>query len=310
MSQNVSLQLLHLAQRVRPRDAHVARAPDPALQALSPAAPLRALVAERARVGGLGAVFALGDGLDALTFSPTLYLLESAASVAQLAHRWSALERAWGVRHQTRFALDGAGALQLAAQPYAGALAPASQTVMITGVLAALLRRMGHGELVVAARAARGPWRELACDARWLGPASLAEPPVALRLAWSRRTAPVPSARLTLHPPSAADDPVAATLAAIEREPHAPWTPQGLAHATRQSVRTLQRRLAAHGTTASALARRVRARDATVAIAGSLRPLTEIAHAYGFSDAAHLARELRAASGMPPSAYRAVARTR
>ncbi|WP_437676809.1 hypothetical protein [Sorangium sp. So ce131] len=86
MSQNVNLQLLHLAQRVRPRDADVARAPDPALQALSPAAPLRALVAEHAHVGGLGAVFALGDGLDALTFSPTLYLLESAASVAQLAH--------------------------------------------------------------------------------------------------------------------------------------------------------------------------------------------------------------------------------
>ncbi len=265
------MQLLqHLAQPVRARDAHVARVPDPALQALSPAAPLRALVAERARVGGLGAVFALGDGLDALTFSPTLYLIESAASVAQLAHRWSALERAWGVRHQTRFALDGAGALRLAAQPYAGALAPASQTVMITGVLAALLRRMGHGELVVAARAARGPWRELACDAHWLGPASLAEPPVALRLAWSRRTAPAPSARQTLNPPSAADDPVAATLAAIAREPHAPWTPQGLAHATRQSVRTLQRRLAAHGTTASALARRVRMCDATVAIAGSL----------------------------------------
>ncbi|AUX46328.1 uncharacterized protein SOCE26_078330 [Sorangium cellulosum] len=50
--------------------------------------------------------------------------------------------------------------------------------------------------------------------------------------------------------------------------------------------------------------------DATVAIAGSLRPLTEIAHVYGFSDTAHLARQLRAASGMPPSAYRAVARTR
>ncbi|WP_437670741.1 helix-turn-helix transcriptional regulator [Sorangium sp. So ce131] len=82
------------------------------------------------------------------------------------------------------------------------------------------------------------------------------------------------------------------------------------AHATRQSVRTLQRRLAAHGTTASALARRVRMRDATVAIASSLRPLTEIAHAYGFSDAAHLAREFRAASGMPPSVYRAVARAR
>ncbi|WP_437572408.1 hypothetical protein [Sorangium sp. So ce542] len=87
MSQNVCLQLLHLAQRVRARDAHVARASDAALQALGPAAPPRALVAERARVGGLGAVFSPGDGLDALTCSPTLYLLES---VAQLAHRRSA----------------------------------------------------------------------------------------------------------------------------------------------------------------------------------------------------------------------------
>ncbi|WP_437612522.1 hypothetical protein WMF20_09295 [Sorangium sp. So ce834] len=41
--------------------------------------------------------------------------------MAQLARRWSALERAWGVRHKTRFAPDGD--VQLAAQPAANGCA-------------------------------------------------------------------------------------------------------------------------------------------------------------------------------------------
>ncbi|APR75725.1 Transcriptional regulator, AraC family protein [Minicystis rosea] len=302
--------LLRLAQCTDAAGARPAHTPDAAVRALHPAAPLRAEVARIARDGGLGAVFAIGDGLDTLTFSPTLYLLESSAEVALLARRWCRLERAWGIQHLTRFELEGTRALRLDASPYRGALAPLSQNVMICGVVAALLRRLGRDQLVASARDERGRWIDLVADTRWVGqPAFTTGSHASFRLAWSREAPPQP-ARLALHRAvaSADDDPIAAVLAAIERDAQTRWTPARLAHATRQSVRTLHRRLATHGTSPGALVRRVRMRAACIAIATSSRPLTDIAHEHGFSDAAHLTREIRAAAGMVPSHYRAAAR--
>lgn len=65
----------------------------------------------------------------------------------------------------------------------------------------------------------------------------------------------------------------------------------------------------AYGIPVTLYRRRVRLRRAAAQVAGTDRTLSAIAHAAGYADHAHMCREVRGATGLTPSALRALART-
>ena len=254
---------------------------DPCLFALHPSGELRTRVAEVAELGGRDAVVRLGSNLSRLTFSPALYLLEGADDLEALALRWRALEQAWGVEHLTAFSSESPRTLKLAALPFEGRSAAAPQRWMIWGVVMGLLRAQGYRDVSMDLDDGESTW-----------------------ISWGHaptRTAP----RLEL-----AEGPAGNALAALEAAPTARWTPRRLARATNQSLRTLNRRFEERGETFGVMQRRLRIRSATLAISQTRSSFTDIAHELGFSDAAHLSRSFRAASGMRPSEYRRIAQRR
>ncbi|WP_224367832.1 AraC family transcriptional regulator [Hyalangium versicolor] len=257
---------------------------DPCLLALQPVGLLRTQVAEVARIGGRDAVVALGSSLSRLSFSPALYLLEGADDTEALALRWRALEFAWGVEHLTAFSRESPRSVRLASLPFDGRRPSGPQRWMICGAVLGLLRAQGY--------------RDVSMDL---------DDGESIRISWSHgptRTSP----RLRLS--EATEGAVAQVVASLEAAPEADWTPRLLATATHQSLRTLNRRFQSRGETIGVMQRRLRIRSATLAIAQTQRSFTEVAHETGFSDAAHLSRSFRAASGMTPSEYRRVARRR
>jgi len=282
---------------------------DPCLSALRPAADLRGAVARLWHGPGAAAVFGLGLRQAELPFSPALHLLDTSGSVEALARRWRTMELAWGIRNLTCFAPDGVRAVRLDFLPDRGVPAAASQNLVICGAVAGLLRAQGFGGLHLSARS-DGRWGDVADGARWLPPGRLDAD--AFRLAWTGEpSAWTPRLHLLGNTPAAGapagprdGDPVARVAELAARDPSRYRTPADLARAVAWSPRTLDRRMAAHGTSAGRVLRRARLRAACVAFASSSRSLTDIAHETGFSDAAHLSRTFRAAAGMTPTTYR------
>jgi AraC-like DNA-binding protein len=78
-----------------------------------------------------------------------------------------------------------------------------------------------------------------------------------------------------------------------------------LAEAVGLSVRSLQRRLSAAGTTYSRLVDEVRMRTALPLLEDPDILLTEIAYDLGYSHPAHFTRAFRRWAGVTPSEYRA-----
>lgn len=76
------------------------------------------------------------------------------------------------------------------------------------------------------------------------------------------------------------------------------------------SARSLQRRLAASGTSFSSLLRAARVTVAGAAVVdGQHTALTELAYRFGFADSAHLCRSFREVVGCSPSQFARIART-
>jgi AraC-like DNA-binding protein len=313
MAQQVSTVLVQLAHRAVARLGHPTAPPsqETTLTALTEAGVLRAQVAKILGAAGQRAVFAMAEDLPSVPFSPALFLLESSQGVEPLALRWRHLERSWGIQNRTEIRSDGASALRLDCLPYAGTAAPLSQSLMICGALVCLLRGQGYTGLGVAARGPGRTWLELAHDGLWLqAGGSVPEGTAAFRVAWSAEASSWSASRSLLGGHDAhASDTLRAALGALDGAVLEQWSPRRLADATGHSLRTLNRRLQACGTTAGALYRKVRMRAACIQIARTSRPLTEIAHDLGFSDSAHLSRELRRAAGMTPRLYRRSAAT-
>jgi PAS domain S-box-containing protein len=78
-----------------------------------------------------------------------------------------------------------------------------------------------------------------------------------------------------------------------------------LAHQLRLSVRTLERRFrSAFGISPLQYQRKLRMHQACELLVTTDRPITEIAHALGYSDHSHFTREFRRSHDLPPLHYR------
>jgi len=76
------------------------------------------------------------------------------------------------------------------------------------------------------------------------------------------------------------------------------------------SLRTLQRQLAAAGTSYRSLLGEVRVRQAAICLARPGTTLAEIGFLCGFADQAHFTREFTRRAGLPPARYRGAAMAR
>lgn len=94
-------------------------------------------------------------------------------------------------------------------------------------------------------------------------------------------------------------------LAVHEEYPRIGWVAEKLG----MTRRSLQRRLAAHGTTFLTLAEASILRRAKALLREGRAPITDVALALGYADPAHFTRAFRRWTGVAPSAYRAGAVT-
>ncbi|MFD9126699.1 helix-turn-helix domain-containing protein [Kitasatospora sp. NPDC059571] len=151
-----------------------------------------------------------------------------------------------------------------------------------------------HGEAAAAAPGARRP-RLLVAGAAVVRMDELcrgAGPLPRWRLEWRGSTAP-----------TAAGLPERLRTA-VRRDPAAAWRLGAAAALVHASPRTVQRELAAAGTTFQAELLAVRLERAAQLVRRTALPLAQVAAAAGFADHAHLANRFRAGLGCAPSEYR------
>lgn len=262
------------------------------------------------------AVLRIGEAVADQGFQPMLHALLCARGPADLIDRWLRLERYAHSHHRTVVdRLDGSGAL-LRHVSTSGTPPTAAEDLLVLGVYLGLLRAIGCREISAGIGAEPvaspdGGWNAVAATR-----AVAAADTAAWRIAWSAWSPVRPAA-----PPMRDADPhrapavafgdcgEAAALARLLAEDPARHLPLAeAAGALGLSPRGLQRRLAPHGLTTTAVARAVQVRHACALLAGSDDPLPAIGFACGFSDQAHFTREFRKRVNMTPGAYRALLR--
>jgi AraC-like DNA-binding protein len=264
------------------------------------------------------AILRVGEAVADHGFQPMLHALLRARGPVDLIGRWLRLERYAHSHHRTAVdRLDERGAI-LRHVSLDGPPPSAAEDLLVLGVYLGLLRAIGCRD-VVAACSDRQVARP---DGGWDGEA--AEQAVATRdtatwrIAWSgwgplRRAALPAGSRPPDNAPAVTFDDCAeaAALASLLAEDPARHLPLAeAAAALGLSPRALQRRLAEHGLTATAVSRAVQVRHACVLLAGGEDPLPAVGYVCGFSDQAHFTREFRKRVNMTPGAYRALVRER
>jgi AraC-like DNA-binding protein len=262
------------------------------------------------------AILRVGEAVGDHGFHPMLHALLRARGPVDLIGRWLRLERYAHSHHRTAVdRLDDRGAL-LRHVSTDGAAPSAAEDLLVLGVYLGLLRAIGCRD--VAARAGGHPVAR--ADGGWDTPALAQVVGEGLTaswdLAWSGWSARRPGA--TPPPP---EDPCgapavtfggcaeAAAIAALLAEDAARHlTLADAATAIGLSPRALQRRLALHGLTLTAVGRAVQVRQACALLAGGEDPLPAVGYVCGFSDQAHFTREFRKRVNMTPGAYRRLVR--
>lgn len=278
---------LALPMAPRPAGAHV------------PLADKRALLDALAAAHGPLAVLRLGEGAHDLHDDPAAEALAAAHDLPDLVQRWQRLERYVHTRHRVQVLATAPGALRLrhvALPPYPPP--KPAEDLLVLGLLVALAARIGVPGL--AARCgpwlwAEGTWRAEPRGNAAAGAAATAD----WQLAWQPGPAPAPP------PPADGEALLQRLQAAVARDLARRWTLPALAQAAGCGPRSLQRRLAAAGTTPAALVATQRVAAAARLLARSAEPLAAVGYVCGFADQPHFTRSFRRLSALTPARYRA-----
>ncbi|WP_140631468.1 helix-turn-helix transcriptional regulator [Methylibium rhizosphaerae] len=239
----------------------------------------------------------IGEALFDAQEEPTLLALSLARSPLDLLQRWQRLERFIHSRH--RVVLESltpheAGLRHVSID--AGEPPTAAESLLVVGVLAALLEKIGTCDL--RARVAGDMcWRRL--GGRWHGDGPWPDDVSGWVLRWGglQEAGPLPAQ---------AEPGQWAALARrhMAADPGAGWTVPRLAEALGASPRSLQRHLSASGTGFGALLAEVRLAHAARLLATSSASAAEVGFVSGFSDQAHFTREFRRSTALTPAVYR------
>jgi AraC-like DNA-binding protein len=294
----------------------------PLAAAMRHAQPLIALDRKRALLSailsrhGPIALLRVGEAVAEQGFHPMLHALLRATGPVDLIGRWLRLERYAHSHHRTVADRLDAGCAALRHIALHGPPPTAAEDALVLGVQLALLREVGCRDVTaevggaILARA-DGSWSAPAAEA-----ALAAGDTARWRLAWSgweprRRGSSDGAAKAPFGAPEFGFDgchEATALAALMADDPSRRASVAELAAALGLSSRALQRRLAAHGLSASSVGRTVQVRHACLLLAGGDDALPAIGFAAGFSDQAHFTREFRKRVNMTPGAYRALAR--
>lgn len=263
----------------------------------------RRLVGAALAQGGWSCLPLLGQGMQGLPAEPIHQALLAARHPAELWARWQRLERYIHSHHRTRVHCSGDGHARLQhASARSGSPPSAAEDLVVLGLLAALLARLGAkalrvslGDCEVFPRADEDALRQRVqaadtalWDFRWQGlalqspQADFAAAPATAALPLAERAAARLRANLLQAPPL-----------------------QALAEALGLSSRSLQRALAAAGWSYSRLLAHCRSQEAAAQLLNGELPLAEIGFVCGYADQAHFTREFRERVGLTPARFRA-----
>jgi AraC-like DNA-binding protein len=270
------------------------------------------------RQHGPVAILRVGEAVADQGFHPMLQALLRARGPADLIARWMRLERYAHSHHRTVVDRLDESSASLRHVSTNGVPPSAAEDLLVFGVHLGLLRTIGCRGVSAGIAGACVAWADGSWDDEAVERAVATDDTATWRLAWTGWQAPgsgKPEAASVcpLGAPSMTFDGCAEAgrLAAILAEdPARHVSLPDAAVALGLSPRALQRRLAAHGLTATAVGRAVQMREACALLAGGDDPLPAIGYACGFSDQAHFTRAFRSRVNMTPGAYRALLRPR
>lgn len=271
----------------RPAGAHV------------PLAGKRALLDTLASTQGPLVLLRLGEGAHDLHDDPAAEALAAACDLPDLVQRWQRLERYVHTRHRVQVLAAAPGALVLrhVALPPHPPPQPA-EDLLVLGLLVALAARIGVPGL--AARC--GPWHWV--NGRWQAAAAGAaarwrDATADWHLAWQPGPPPAPPV------PAEGQALLQRLQEVIARDLARRWTLPALAQAAGCAPRSLQRRLAAAGTTPAALVAAQRVAAAARLLVHSAEPVAAVGYVCGFADQPHFTRSFKRLSALTPARYRA-----
>jgi AraC-like DNA-binding protein len=258
--------------------------------------------------GGPGAVLSAGRQIRALEPDPILIVLLNSASVAVLLEKVDRLNRFLHSHHRWRI-LDLADTRLLISHVSERVEPPSPiESLFVAGLLIVLLEEIGASG--VRCRFPESPVDgDVVVDGTVEGPV----PQVGTQIwdvRWStfapRRPLPGLDAVLAdrFGPDLELPDLVHGVRTIMAADVARRWSVAAVASELAMSRRTLQRRLAAAGTSFSKELAVVRVGAARELLVDRRRSITEVAYLCGFADGAHFARAFRSATGSAPREWR------
>lgn len=240
-------------------------------------------------------ILRVGEAVADHGFQPMLHALLRARGPSDLIGRWLRLERYAHSHHRTAVDRLGEHDALLRHVSTDGSAPSAAEDLLVLGMYLGLLRAIGCRDV----SAGIGAERVALPDGGWVGQAAAraveAGETATWHIAWTGWQAVRPGGL-----PAEAEHPRGAPAVTFGDCAEA-------AARLDLSPRALQRRLSAHGLTATAVGRAVQVRHACALLTGRDDPLPAIGYVCGFSDQAHFTREFRKRVNMTPGAYRALA---
>jgi AraC-like DNA-binding protein len=247
----------------------------------------------------------VGTHVTALPAEPVGAALLAARDGPSLIERWQRLERYVHLRHPIRAERLTATTAHLSHPRAQDDDHSAAMDLVLAGLIAGLLTAVGCADLTL--ELGRGATRVLAMDRAEISLQGALPPRLATDQWHYRWIAPSRTNKSPLETKSVPHRPdlMSDLKALFARDLVHLWSLGETARHLGLSTRTLQRRLAADGTTLQGLRRATQIDHATHLLLTTDHSLTSIGYACGFADSAHFTRAFKTAAGMPPAAYRA-----
>lgn len=227
--------------------------------------------------------------------SPLVRLLAASSDVADFIGRWNRINQFVHSHRTTQLRMVGTHALNI---DYRSRITPPDpiQSLFMGCVIAGAISHMGglatYAGLVFQSGTVTGEYSPHVKNH------------VLEIIISPRRALPIPGSPVT-------DDPNLALLTQrIQQDPGDAWSLPRTLQFLPYSERSLQRKLASASISLPLLIRAVRIQTAIGHLLESRDSLTHIAHRCGFSDSAHFSRIFRAAAGIAPKDFRAIAHRR
>ena len=251
--------------------------------------------------GGANAVLSLGYKMLSYQSNLTIAVMNRPAEPVEIIRRWQRLERIYHTHHRTQL-VETTDGLLLKHTATKGPPPEQLSDLLIAGIMLALFRIQGCRSL--CGRFADGTVF-VRNDEVCLGTLAQSLECSQWHFTWQRR-----SGQPELRSVSSADHNslIETVQALFLSDPAQVWHAAQVGERCGMSVRTLQRRLAAEGTTFRVLLRDCRANAAAALLRENCDNLTEIAFATGYADQPHFTREFKRCIGMSPGDYQALTR--